>query len=725
MATSTLLKGFPVEVSLASYPHVWKSGIDLIDWQLTLGQNDSGSTLIVTIADIRHKHAEALIKHSLQSGGIQLPVAASTSETNPAVQAPESSGAVGLTSQSPERKAFLDMIAYSEGTYGKGDNGYNILVGGDKFKSYAKHPDTLVPGTNSTAAGRYQIINTTWFQASKTVGIAFTPENQDKAAVLLIQGRGALADVDAGNATAAINKCRKEWASFPGAGYGQKENSLKTLTDFYNSRLKFHKSGGVSNKPLSVASKAPVVEQTGLVEATVDSSSGVVKGNLLTISIGSKTFESYHSSTYLNHEGRTVITGQGVRWVLNRRKRNRTLANIDLRTLATQVAKSHGVQLLYQSSFNPEFLHIDQTGISDYELLTREAKNAGLFVSEDSRTLTIKELSDIRDSQFIMAYGLNLLAFPSIEDRAVQNGIDDGSGLLQAEDKMALNPVTGQFQKTKPEIDTVKDKSVSGKPTTTSAGKQTDDSSLISALNRSRVKRVKGLPATFEVVLSVESLSLTPLSAARTINLPGILSRVWLIDTITHSGSTGKTMLQCYSPVEVVDYGNAFGFGSNPANTPNQNQENVANLEVTGNQQFIKPYSGSYRVSSPYGMRSHPLTGRTKLHGGTDIPMPEGTSVFASASGTVRVANNNPGGGKGAGKYVEILHANGISTLYMHLSSVNTSVGKTVKQGEFIGKSGNTGGSTGAHLHFEFRKGGSSFSIAQTNLGAKPSQTMW
>lgn len=140
--------------------------------------------------------------------------------------------------------AFLDMIAVSEGTKGRGDDGYNIIVGGGTFGSYADHPRIVVQTRygKSDAAGRYQIMaavpgqitTNTWDWVSRSLGLPdFSPASQDAAAAELIRRRGALSDIYAGNIASAISKCRKEWASLPGAGYGQGENSLSYLLAAY------------------------------------------------------------------------------------------------------------------------------------------------------------------------------------------------------------------------------------------------------------------------------------------------------------------------------------------------------------------------------------------------------------------------------------------------------------------------------------------------------------
>ncbi len=117
---------------------------------------------------------------------------------------------------------------------------------------------------------------------------------------------------------------------------------------------------------------------------------------------------------------------------------------------------------------------------------------------------------------------------------------------------------------------------------------------------------------------------------------------------------------------------------------------------------YIKPISGG-RLSSNYGRRSAPTRGASTYHKGIDWAVPTGTAVMASSGGTVVRA----GWGSGYGYVVYIRHPDGRETRYAHLSKVLVKVGETVKQGEKIALSGNTGRSTGPHLHFEILINGS------------------
>lgn len=112
--------------------------------------------------------------------------------------------------------------------------------------------------------------------------------------------------------------------------------------------------------------------------------------------------------------------------------------------------------------------------------------------------------------------------------------------------------------------------------------------------------------------------------------------------------------------------------------------------------------SGYNTLSSLFGGRIHPITGKPNNHTGIDVPAPGGTSIYAAKSGVVTISVKQGS----YGNYVVISHSDGTSTLYAHMSKRAVSVGQTVKQGQVIGYVGTTGSSTGNHLHFEVRVNG-------------------
>lgn len=109
------------------------------------------------------------------------------------------------------------------------------------------------------------------------------------------------------------------------------------------------------------------------------------------------------------------------------------------------------------------------------------------------------------------------------------------------------------------------------------------------------------------------------------------------------------------------------------------------------------PYEG-YRISSSFGTRSDPFTGRRTRHNGIDFPLPVGCPLYATGDGTVEKIVHSR---YGYGNYVLINHGFGYKTRYAHMSSVFVKEGDRLKRGDFIGKSGHTGKSTAPHLHYE------------------------
>ncbi len=112
---------------------------------------------------------------------------------------------------------------------------------------------------------------------------------------------------------------------------------------------------------------------------------------------------------------------------------------------------------------------------------------------------------------------------------------------------------------------------------------------------------------------------------------------------------------------------------------------------------FVMPVRSSYRFTSPFGFRSDPKNGSRKLHEGMDMAGPRGTPIYATADGVVTFA----GWQSGYGNVVKLRHSYGFETLYAHQNKIHVTKGQKVSQGDRIGDMGNTGRSTGTHLHYE------------------------
>lgn len=128
--------------------------------------------------------------------------------------------------------------------------------------------------------------------------------------------------------------------------------------------------------------------------------------------------------------------------------------------------------------------------------------------------------------------------------------------------------------------------------------------------------------------------------------------------------------------------------------------------DAAGKPAFVWPVEGDHlRVSSPFGYRIHPITGKRAFHAGIDIPAPQGTAVVAAADGEVTGVGEHPR----LGRYVKVSHPDGTYSLYGHLHKAETSAGSVVQAGERIGRVGSTGRSTGPHLDFSIRRDGKPF----------------
>ncbi len=174
------------------------------------------------------------------------------------------------------------------------------------------------------------------------------------------------------------------------------------------------------------------------------------------------------------------------------------------------------------------------------------------------------------------------------------------------------------------------------------------------------------------------------------------------------AGETLKEIAEAYNVTEdYIKQYNSIGFRLKTGDIlfiqgkkPVFLNEDMAKLFAT-RRLFRSPLAGEY--TSLIGTRNDPLIqGVTKMHNGVDIRAKIGTWVGAAAAGTVTEA----GFGNGYGYYIRIQHDNGYSTLYGHLSKIHVKQGQRVKAGQLIAKSGNTGRTTGPHLHFSiFRNG--------------------
>lgn len=179
------------------------------------------------------------------------------------------------------------------------------------------------------------------------------------------------------------------------------------------------------------------------------------------------------------------------------------------------------------------------------------------------------------------------------------------------------------------------------------------------------------------------------------------------ITGVRHVVKSGDT-LQSVAKKYKADLGDILSYNSIPSNAKLMVGDVIIVPDGTVNN--VQPsvsvsLSGGQTVSAGYYVR--PIRGGVRsqgIHGynGVDLAAPVGTPIMAAADGVVVIARASGYNG-GYGLYVALKHANGTQTVYGHMSQVNVTVGQSVSQGEIIGAVGNTGRSTGPHVHFEIR----------------------
>ena len=177
----------------------------------------------------------------------------------------------------PERRALLNTIRFSEGTWARGEDvGYRIMFGGGLMASLERHPDRVIyaGGYASAAAGAYQFMPFTWAKASRALQLnGFGPHVQDQAALFLVERRGALVLADQGQFTPQLAaRLAPEWASFPtlagNSYYGQPVQRYAVLRSFYERNLAELRAAVV---PVQEVAKTPACEPVDSLRCQLES----------------------------------------------------------------------------------------------------------------------------------------------------------------------------------------------------------------------------------------------------------------------------------------------------------------------------------------------------------------------------------------------------------------------------------------------------------------------
>ncbi|NMG11897.1 M23 family metallopeptidase [Brasilonema sp. UFV-L1] len=475
-------------------------------------------------------------------------------------------------------------------------------------------------------------------------------------------------------------------------------------------------SGGTTTTTTTTPKPTENAQAPAATPTSIDIKDGIIISIEMGFSGGAESITSQFLLTEVrgsnDYPHTTRIAGRQLRYVIAKgsklsssSKTYKVRQNTTVRQVATELVEkvggtlgdvAEGANTIIESSYQTE---------SDYEYLLKIAKSQGLFLRSDAAKLEIKALEP--SDKTITIKAIALATGSSWGDRASSDRVLDpqDSGIIaqltqpvQLEKAIPVNQPTSTT--TTPTPATNLNTSSTTANIATGGGIQdlkqkADDSKEIG----------KGFESTLNInsVLMPEILQAQPGQIVKLDKDTGLgesLTRTYRVGEVRHSYVAGAitSVLNTYLPVKIK----ARPVASAPS-TGTGGAVNTSNVSFSGNFSDSPKKGdsiGNFQVTSPYGYRSAPTAGASSFHQGVDVSMAEGTPLYAICKpGETINVQYKPNTGAG-GNIVEFSYGGWIFQ-YMHLSSGSTG---TFKAGDIIAHSGNTGVSTGAHLHFAQRK---------------------
>ncbi|MBW4525093.1 MAG: peptidoglycan DD-metalloendopeptidase family protein [Phormidium tanganyikae FI6-MK23] len=716
----------------------------LVSANVTLSRNSRSSGCTVKLNDRDNKIAAKYIETTFREQGIRgLPPEQSSqpsaSSTNPGLSGANSSAIAdvppaiiaearrqGITA--PQKIAFLLAVAEGESSFNH--QAYNNE--GGQFGQYGGRGLAQITGVDNYRKWGSRL-------GLDLVGNPDLALRPDVSTTLLVSGMK-----EGWTGAGGIDRWMPTPDSNRQTAYTNIQGGLwrQDYENFYQKWLK--QLPGVQAN----ASTNQPVASTASSQQLPDAEEVSAKGRVIEVRLGFEnnrtllTAEFIHTKTDTAHAGTTTFSGQSIRAAMNRIKRNTAFKTITLTQLAQRVAAAYGLTAKTDPAMaNITLQYVDQSGLTDYQLLMRECQFHGFSISDKGGTLIFTR-PPATDTGFILYYLGGELDTWSLSDQATSQlqEVQDASTKFTAssessvrdEAKTMIDAQTGQItrlqseperqlrRREQQEFTAILNAPTPLTPGSTGASTPPPVSNPTSAGAATRyvLKRVKALPSTFDIPTTPAILRLDVASAFNTAGHPRpVFNRIWMIDQIVHDYDLGslRSQIQAFSPQDLKVPEQELNKGSFTTVAKGQ-----TNSQPVPPGEWMWPMTGN-----TCGPRCEWGNARGRMHHGTDIGGYTPDQVVAARDGQVVTARNELI--DDYGKLVIIRHDDGWETWYAHLASIQVQQGQRVTKGSQIavrGGSGQTMNQYQIHLHFEVRRPGGQVSVNPRDIlpkeGAPP-----
>jgi len=462
-----------------------------------------------------------------------------------------------------------------------------------------------------------------------------------------------------------------------------------------------------SKVPEVVTTEPPKTEAGGRIHIRVGEFGGLLYEYIYLLSGVTFSLDSSGKNTL-------VISGVSPLWTINQYEQTDTKTNLTLKQLATQIAKDSGMSLDFTGE-GLYYVHLENNGLTPYQLLLREATRAGYTIQNSGTKIVMKPIGPNREKEggstrisITDVISLSVSSKPSGQTPGSKPGVRGSWGKKAV---LKTDPKTGTSEQTAPTPKAV-GSSVVNSPVK-DQGKQSSDKGAVTtgkvdtgtkvisqASAESEVARIKDFPLSLTLVGSIDYLNIVPCDLINIPNMIQFSTRVGTTDFWVYAikftlGAAGfGVALELYQPGVAVPVAQAMSGANGTA---------AGGITPTGTS-WGHPYPGSI-MTAPWGeQRGDRRHGGQDWSGGNGKILAANDGVVTDAENSCSVGNQSCGGGYG--NLVDIrsqVDGKEWTHRYAHMTSVGVKVGDTVRKGQQIGVEGDTGHSYGNHLHFEIR----------------------